>query len=221
MTPRTTQSLSQPALYEQVAERLRLRIYAHELAPGAWIDEQALALEYGISRTPLREALKVLATEGLVTLKPRRGCYVTELSEHDFDDIFPVLALLEGRCAAETAEKASDVELKSLALIHEALEVCAAEGDTNRFFETNQEFHARLQQLSGNRWLQQLTNDTRKILKLTRRDTLRLEGRLTQSLVEHRALLTALQQRDAAKAGQLMHEHVLSGRAALEQLHPR
>ncbi len=221
MTPRATQSLSQPALYEQVAERLRLRIYAHELAPGTWVDEQALALEYGISRTPLREALKVLAAEGLVTLKPRRGCYVTELSEHDFDDIFPVLALLEGRCTTEAVQKTSDADLQRLAAIHEVLEACAAAGDTDRFFETNQEFHALLQLLSGNRWLQQLTNDTRKILKLTRRDTLRLEGRLKQSLAEHRTLLAAIQRRDAAAAGQLMHDHVLSGRAALDQLHIR
>ena len=89
--------LSAPALYVQVAERLRSRIFAHELKPGGWIDEQALALEYGISRTPLREALKVLASEGLVVLKPRRGCYVAEVSEQDLDEVFPVMAVLEGR----------------------------------------------------------------------------------------------------------------------------
>ena len=76
-------SIAQPALYQEVAERLRQRIFSHELAPGAWVDEQTLAEQYGISRTPLREALKVLASEGLVTLKPRRGCYVTQLAEHD------------------------------------------------------------------------------------------------------------------------------------------
>ena len=72
--------LAEQALYEQVAERLRARILAHTLAPGSWIDEQAIAAEYGISRTPLREALKVLAAEGLVTMKLRRGAYVTEVS---------------------------------------------------------------------------------------------------------------------------------------------
>ena len=75
------------ALYQEVAERLRQRIFSHELPPGTWVDEQALATQYGISRTPLREALKVLAAEGLVTLKPRRGCYVTEISERDLDEI--------------------------------------------------------------------------------------------------------------------------------------
>ncbi len=88
------------ALYQEVAERLRERIFSHELPPGTWVDEQALAEQYGISRTPLREALKVLASEGLVTLKPRRGCYVTEISERDLDEVFSVMSMLEGEARA-------------------------------------------------------------------------------------------------------------------------
>ncbi len=210
--------LSSPALYEQVAERLRNRIYAHELAPGAWIDEQALALAYGISRTPMREALKVLAAEGLVQLKPRRGCYVTELSEQDLDEIFPVMALLEGRAAFEAAGKAGPADLATLSLIHEQLEHYAAAGDTDHFFAANQAFHTAVRQLAGNRWLAQLIDDTRKMLKLTRRDSLRLEGRLKQSLAEHRAILEAIRMHDANDAGRLMQAHLLSGRAALAKL---
>ncbi len=210
--------LSSPALYEQVAERLRSRIYAHELAPGAWIDEQTLAIEYGISRTPMREALKVLAAEGLVQLKPRRGCYVTELSEQDLDEIFPVIAMLEGRSAFEAAEKATAVDIARLEALHERLEHCAVAGDTDRFFEANQAFHAAIRDLAGNRWLSQVIDDTRKMLKLTRRDSLRLEGRLKQSLAEHRAILKAIQRRDGNEAGRLMQAHLLSGRAALAKL---
>lgn len=212
-------SLAAPALYEQVAERLRTRIYAHDLEPGAWIDEQALTAEYGISRTPLREALKVLASEGLVTLKPRRGCYVTELSEQDLDDIFPVMALLESRCAHEATLKAKEPDLRQLGEIHADLERYAAANDADRFFEANQAFHDMLQDLAGNRWLRQLIEETRKFIKLTRRDSLNLTGRLRQSLAEHREILAAVQQRNAEKAGQLMHEHILSGRAALAKLH--
>ncbi|HZV55893.1 MAG TPA: GntR family transcriptional regulator [Rhodocyclaceae bacterium] len=212
-------SLAAPALYEQVAERLRARIFAHELAPGAWVDEQTLAEEYGISRTPLREALKVLASEGLVTLKPRRGCYVTELSEQDLDEIFPVMALLEGRCAQEATSKASEADIRRLAEIHAELERYAAANDADRFFEANQQFHSTLQELAGNRWLRQLIEETRKFIKLTRRDSLNLEGRLKQSLTEHRGILAAVQRRDANEAGRLMHDHLLSGRAALAKLH--
>lgn len=212
-------SLAAPALYEQVAERLRSRIYAHELAPGAWVDEQAIAAEYGISRTPLREALKVLASEGLVTLKPRRGCYVTELSEQDLDEIFPVMALLEGRCAFEATRKATDDDMKRLAAIHADLERHAASNDADRFFEANQQFHDALQELAGNRWLRQWIQETRKFIKLTRRDSLNLAGRLRQSLAEHREILAAVQHRSPEDAGRLMHDHILSGRAALAKLH--
>ncbi|MGE5466291.1 MAG: GntR family transcriptional regulator [Ignavibacteria bacterium] len=210
--------IARTALYEEVAERLRQRIYAHELSPGTWIDEQALAVSFGISRTPMREALKVLASEGLVRLEPRRGCYVAELSEQDLDEIFPVMALLEGRVAFEAAKKATAADIEYLAAIHEQLECHAAANDADRFFEANQQFHGALQEIAGNRWLKQMIDDARKVIKLTRRDSLRLEGRLKQSLAEHRAILAALKSRDADAAGRAMHDHLLSGRAAVAKL---
>ncbi|HQR05071.1 MAG TPA: GntR family transcriptional regulator [Rhodocyclaceae bacterium] len=210
--------ITHTALYQQVAERLRTRIFAHELAPGSWIDEQALADEYGISRTPLREALKVLAAEGMVVLRPRRGCYVAELSEQDLDEVFPVMALLEGRAAYEAATKASDADLRRLAGIHQDLERHAASDDADAFFATNDAFHAALQELAGNGWLQHLIDDTRKMIKLTRRHSLQLEGRLDQSLAEHRLILDALRARDPDRAGRTMHDHLLSGREALAKL---
>jgi DNA-binding GntR family transcriptional regulator len=209
---------STPALYEQVAERLRARIFAHELAPGAWVDEQALADEFGISRTPMREALKVLASEGLVVLKPRRGCYVAQMSERDLDEIFPVLALLEGRVAEEATRRLAGADFQRLEKIQADLERHAAAHDADKFFEANQLFHNALQELAGNRWLSQLIDDTRKFLKLTRRDSLRLEGRIEQSLAEHRAILAAIEKRDAGAAALAMHNHILSGRAALARL---
>jgi len=211
-------SLAAPALYAQVAERLRARIYAHELAAGAWVDEQGLAEEFGISRTPLREALKVLAAEGLVVLKPRRGCYVAELSERDLDEIFPVLALLEGRVAETATRRLTSADFSRLAEIHAELERHAAAHDIDNFFEANQRFHSALQELAGHRWLSQLIDDTRKFLKLTRRDSLRVDGRLKQSLAEHRAILAAMKKQDAAAAALQMHNHILSGRAALAKL---
>lgn len=210
--------LGAPALYEQVAELLRARIYAHELAPGAWIDEQSLADEFGISRTPMREALKVLASEGLVELRPRRGCYVAELSERDLDEIFPVLALLEGRVVEEATQRATGADFARLERIHADLERHAAAHDTDRFFEANQAFHGALQELAGNRWLSQLIDDTRKFLKLTRRDSLRLDGRIQASLAEHRDILAAIRAHDAGLAARHMHDHILSGRAALARL---
>lgn len=206
------------ALYQEVAERLRQRIFAHELPPGTWIDEQKLAEQYGISRTPLREALKVLASEGLVELKPRRGCYVTEISRQDLDDIFPLMAMLEGRCAAESVRRAKPADLAALVAIHDKLEAAARDGRIDAFFEANQEFHRKIQELSGNRWLLSVIQDLRKVLKLSRMHSLSLEGRLQQSLDEHRAILASMQAGDAVKAEKLMHDHLLSGREALAKM---
>jgi DNA-binding GntR family transcriptional regulator len=215
---RSSQSLSPPALYQQVAEQLRKKIFAHELLPGAWLDEQSLAADYGISRTPLREALKVLASEGLVVLKPRRGCYVTQLSEQDLDAVFPVMAMLEGMVAAEAAKRLSSADLEILDALHAELEHCARTNNPDGFFEANQRFHAALIGVTGNQYLAQLIDDARKFIKLTRRDSLRLAGRITQSLVEHREILAALRAKDSSLAGRLMHDHLLSGRAAIARL---
>ena len=213
-TPAAAKMLGAPALYAQVAERLRARIFAHELAPGSWVDEQVLAAEYGISRTPMREALKVLASEGLVILKPRRGCYVAELSEEKRNEVFPVLALLEGRVAEEATRRATSADFSRLSAIHAELEQHAAAGDVDHFFATNQRFHVALQEIAGNRYLAQLINDARQVAMLARRDSLRPAGRLQQSLQEHRLILEALLARDAGRAGQHMHDHLLSGGAA-------
>lgn len=206
------------ALYQEVAERLRQRIFSHELPPGSWVDEQALADDYGISRTPLREALKVLASEGLVTLKPRRGCYVTEISERDLDEIFNVMALLEGQCARLTAQKATDADLDRLREIHAKLEKAAHDEKIGAFFDANQAFHQALQELADNRWLLHVIEDLRKVIKLSRHHSLFSEGRLEQSLAEHRDLLAALADRDADRAELLMRTHINSGRAALVRI---
>lgn len=206
------------ALYQEVAERLRQRIFAHELTPGTWIDEQKLAEQYGISRTPLREALKVLASEGLVELRPRRGCYVTEISRQDMDDIFPLMAMLEGRCAAEAVNRATSSDIAALKEIHERLESAARDGRIDAFFEANQEFHKKIQELSGNRWLLSVIQDLRKVLKLSRLHSLSLEGRLQQSLDEHRLIMAALEARNGSTAEKLMHDHLLSGREALAKM---
>jgi DNA-binding GntR family transcriptional regulator len=102
------------SLHDEVAAKLRERIFAGDLAPGRFIDEPALCAELSISRTPLREALKVLTAEGLVRHEPRRGCFVSEITERDLDEIFPVIALLEGRCAFEAANNATDADLQAL-----------------------------------------------------------------------------------------------------------
>ena len=217
-TNMTSSRIAPLALYQEVAERLRQRIYAHELPPGAWVDEQTLAEQYGISRTPLREALKVLASEGLVTLKPRKGCYVTEISDRDLDEIFTIMALLEGQCARDAARRTCSDSVGELKRIHARLEAAAANGDIDDYFETNQAFHHAVQTLADNRWLLNVIEDLRKVIKLSRHHSLFSQGRLEQSLSEHREILAALVAGDADRAEQRMRAHIASGRAALDRI---
>jgi DNA-binding GntR family transcriptional regulator len=204
--------LAEQALYEQVAERLRARIVAHTLAPGSWIDEQAIAAEYGISRTPLREALKVLAAEGLVTMKLRRGAYVTEVSARDLTEVFHLLALLESDAARTVALNASAAQLADLQALHEELEASVA--DRDRFFAANERFHMRLLEIADNRWRIQLVHDLRKVMKLNRHHSLFKQGRLEASLKEHRQIMAALKARNADKVQALMQQHLVAGREA-------
>lgn len=204
------------ALYEQVADRLRQQILARELEPGAWIDELKLCGELGISRTPLREALKVLAAEGLVTMKLRRGAYVTEMSERDVREAYQLLALLESDAAARVATAASDAELAELAALHRALEQALPDeaGPRDAFFAANERFHLRILEIEGNRWRLQIVTDLRRLMKLNRHHSLFREGRLAESLAEHRAMLAALLARDAEACRRLVGEHFENGLAA-------
>jgi DNA-binding GntR family transcriptional regulator len=207
-------TLNPRPLYEEVAERLRNSIFSHEFAPGDWVDEQALAIQFGISRTPMREAIKVLASEGLITMKMRRGAYVTEVSKSDLSQIFTVLALLEGQACREVAKIATEKELEDLDTLHLKLERSAADRDLDLFFAINQQFHDKIQEICANPWMQRVILDLRKVLKLQRRDSLSKRGRLESSLIEHRKILSALLARDADLAEKLMKEHLLQGQLA-------
>jgi DNA-binding GntR family transcriptional regulator len=202
-------SLAPRALYEEVAELIRQRIFRRELEPGSWIDEVRLAQEYGISRTPLREALKVLAAEGLVTMKVRRGAYVTEVSERDLAEVYHLLALLESDAAAVVAERATAAELDELQALQ--AELGAATGDRERFFGVNERFHMRLLEIAGNRWRNQMVADLRKVMKLNRQHSLLKSGRIEESLAEHALVVQALAARDAERARTRMQEHFRNG----------
>lgn len=202
-------SLAPRALYEEVAELLRQRIFARELAPGSWIDEMRLAEEYGISRTPLREALKVLATEGLVTMKMRRGAYVTEVNDKDQRDVYHLLSLLESDAAGVVAAQASDAELAELERIHQ--ELVAAVSNTDKFFAINERFHMRLLEIANNRWRDQMVADLRKVMKLNRHNSLFKTGRITESLAEHQAIMAALNAKDPVATAARMREHFANG----------
>ena len=211
-------TLTPKALYEEVAEQLRQRIFRRELEPGSWIDELKIAEEFGISRTPLREALKVLVAEGLLRHEPRRGCFVAEVTERDLDEIFPVIALLEGRAAHGATCRAGDADVAALQVLHQRLQQCAAEGRITDYYAANHAIHEAFITLADNRWLAQAIGDLRKILRLARLQQLHAPGRLQQSLAEHLAVFDALKRRDSEAAEAAMRTHLLHQREALRDV---
>jgi len=199
-------------------QHLRQQIYEGALAPGRRLDENELAASLGVSRTPVREALRQLAAQGLVEIRSRRGCFVMELTLQDQKDIFPIMARLEGWVAQEVAEHATKEDLHRLGEIHAALERHAAAADVDGYWAANHVFHTALQELVGNRWLQDLLGGLRRKLGLSRQRSLKLPGRVDRSLAEHRALMKALRARDGARAEAVMREHLMNQLDALLQL---
>ena len=159
----------------------------------------------------MREAIKVLASEGLVTTKMNRGAYVTEVDRRDLEQIFTVLSLLEGQAAKETASKATEEELNLLDDLHHRLEKAAADRDVEQFFEINVKFHELIQDIASNTWMNGVIADLRKVLKLQRRDSLTRTGRLQNSLLEHREILQAILKRDPTAAEAAMRKHLARG----------
>src|SRR5690606_33059580 len=206
----------QQVLYLEVADRLRAMIQSNELEAGSWIDEVRLTRELGVSRTPLREALKVLVAEGLLRIEPRRGCFVNELSARDLDDIFPLMAMLEGRCAYEAARKVSDADLERLEPLHRDLRRYAELGDIDQYYEANARIHEAIQALADNRWLSDLIENLRQVISLSRHRSLAYPGRVRESCAEHLAIFAALKARDAEGAEAVTRKHLMR---QLEALH--
>jgi len=206
------------SMHDQAAQQLRELIFAGELSPGAFMDEAALCERLTVSRTPLREALKVLVAEGLLRHEPRRGCFVAELTERDVQEIFPVIALLEGRAVFEATERVSNADMSVLEVLHQRLREHAQAGRITAYYEANYAIHEAFITLADNRWLAQVIGDLRKLLRLARHQTLHLPGRLQQSLSEHLAVFDALKRGDASGAERIMCQHVLAQRDALGEL---
>src|SRR5262245_27192353 len=142
-------------------------------------------------------------------MKVRRGAYVTGMSRDDVSQVYRLLALLESDAAGEVAERADEAEIASLRALHDRLEKQVRQRDA--FFATNEAFHLRLLEVAGNRWRAQIVADLRKVMKLNRHHSLFKQGRIAESLAEHRAIMQAIVSREARLATRLMRAHFQGG----------
>jgi DNA-binding GntR family transcriptional regulator len=211
-------AIRKKTLHEEIADRLREMIMTGELKEGDKIRENELCSSMGISKTPLREALRVLSAEGLIKLVPNRGSYVSKPTFESIKEMFDVMSVLEGVCARTAAEKMSDKQFEFLVKLHRKLEEKFEQRNQEAYIRYNNRYHSFVQELAGNRALNQIVNGLRQRILLYRFQSLNLEGRFEDSIREHRELLEAFRERDTEKAETLMKNHLKNQCDAMAQL---
>ena len=202
----------------RVADMLRDMMMTGKLKEGDKVNENELCSTMGISKTPLREALRVLSVEGLIKLVPNRGAFVTQPTYEEIEEMFDVMSLLEGFCASEACEKMRSQDFTHLEKLHSQLEKHYELRDQEGYIRINNQYHSFLQEMAGNRILNQIINGLRKKILLYRFQSLSAPERFESSIREHRNLLEALRQRDSPRANLLMQAHLKNQLVALSQL---
>ena len=217
-------AVSQPAplenltLWQRVHERLREQILSGKLEPGAELAEVALSEQLGVSRGPIREALGRLASEGLVTVRPRRGAVVRSLSKEEFLELYQVREALEMMAVRLAVPRLGEQDLATLEGLIAAMSRYAERGEVEQFFEANAAFHAHLLEASGNQKLRELYGQLLGQMGRYRMRSLTLRGNLQRSVAEHAAILRAARRGDAERAAHLMSEHIRVPQGRLKAL---
>ena len=204
-------------LWQRVYDHLRGEILEGRLEPGAELAEVALAGQLGVSRGPIREAIGRLASEGLVTVRPRRGAVVRSLSKEEFLELYQVREALELMAVKLAVPRLTDEQLEELAALNDTMAAHAERGEVAAFFEANLAFHERLLEACGNAKLEELYRQLLGQLGRYRMGSLTLRGNLRRSVTEHAAILRAAKRRDAERAAQLMAEHIRVPQRRLKQ----
>jgi len=211
--PRTAADSARPLLHAAGAERLRAMIVRGELAPGEKLNERVLAERLGISRTPLREAIKSLASEGLAELHPHRGACVAAIDANRLREVFVVLAALESLAGELACRHASALQRAELRAVHYAMLLHHARGELAQYFECNQRIHALLVEAAGNTALLQSWRALNAQVQRVRFMANRTQGRWDQAIAEHEALLAAFEAGEATRLAALLREHLEHTRA--------
>ena len=214
----TDRKIKKATLHVRIADTLREMIMTGEFQEGDKVNETGLCEAMEISKTPLREALRVLSGEGLISLVPNRGAFVTKPTIREITEMFDVMAVLEGVCARRAAEKMADADFVRIEALHSALEDAYRARDQKTYISVNDQYHSFVQELAENRTLNDIINGLRKKILLYRFQSPNLIGRFDDSISEHRDLLEAFRRRDGLKAETIMKTHLHHQSAALETL---
>ena len=202
-------------LPQSVAARLRELIVTLALPPGAKLEEKALCARLGVSRTPFREAMRVLEAEGLVVITPRRGFRVSTVTARDLEQAFPILGSLEALAAELACPRLTDHALAALRRHQDAMRAAHEAGDLDAYFRLNEQIHRAIREASGNDTLLAMLDSFSTRVRRARYLANTSPQRWAAALDEHEDILRALSQRDAGRAGRLMRTHLANKHAAI------
>jgi DNA-binding GntR family transcriptional regulator len=205
-------------LRERVYEVLRDDILSGHLGPGAELSEVALAERLGVSRGPIREALSLLCAQGLVTMQPRRGAYVSVLTRQEFVEAYQVREALEALAARLASARLQDEDIAALEALHEEMRRAVRDRAVERFFDANLRFHLSLVALSGNGRLIEMHDQLVQRMGRYMARSLSLRGNIERSLSEHEAIIEALRDRDATRAATAVSLHIQVPQMSMEQI---
>lgn len=208
-------SMARPALAVQLADVLRDLILEGELKSGEKVREKELTERFGVSRTPLREAMKILASEGLIDLIPNRGAVVSAHSADELADAFPVLAALEGLAGRMAAEQATDSEIANILSLTRDLRATLERGDRPQYFRINQEIHTAILAACRNETLSRTHATIASRVHRARYQANLTRTRWENALAEHEEIAEALGQRDAERTGALLQAHMMAKLASI------
>ncbi|MBS0368566.1 MAG: GntR family transcriptional regulator [Proteobacteria bacterium] len=194
---------------EQLGEEIEERIVTGVYPPGMRLDEQELAAAFGVSRTPIREALIQLASIGLVEIRPRRGATVPEMSADRLCEMFEVMAELESMCGRLAARRILPAELARLRDAHQACEEARDAGKPDLYYQLNEVFHRRIYEASHNGFLAEQATALHRRLRPYRRLQLRVRNRMQSSFSEHAGIVEAIVAGDGEQAASLLRAHVV------------
>ena len=203
-------------LHEEIAGYLREMIFDGELAGGARVPEKTLCERFDISRTPLREALKVLAIEGLITLLPNRGARIAELTPEDIDEVFPVMGALEAVAGEMAAHAITDDGIAEIRALHYQMALHHSRGERPQYFSINQRIHECILDAARNPTLTQLYKTLSGRIRRARYSANISQQRWDQAMREHGEILNALSERNGEHLGKLLKNHLINKREAIK-----
>lgn len=195
-------------LADTIAQDLEELIFDGTFSDGDRLDEVKLAEQFGVSRTPLREAFQRLALSGLVELIPRRGAFVRQPGPVELMEMFEVMAEIEAVCGRLAARRISDQALKDLVDANTKCQMAVDAGDPDTYYLENERFHRIIYNQSGNSFLEQEASKLHRRLKPFRRQQLRFRGRMAQSMSEHEDIVRALDSGDPEETANALRSHV-------------